>query len=185
MCYPHHQIRMLKGELVGLVPLQSTDELALYRWFNDPRVRRRAGRQTWKACYSLEQIQDLIKERSAQPSRIDLVVFDPVKESPLGMVELTHLHPMRDSAEIALVWGEADDEGKELETLALTAAFAFNSQGLHRIWTRVPSIDQFLISIFQEMGFKLEGVLREDHFTGGTWRDSVLLSLLSAEARPC
>jgi len=185
MCYPCNQIRMLRGELVGLVPLQATDELALYKWLNDPKVRRGAGRPTWKACYSLEQVQDLIKERLAQPSRFDMVVVGISDERPLGMVEIAHLHPMRDSAQISLVWGEQEDEDTEKEALALAVTFAFNSQGLHRIWTRIPPVDQFLISLFQEMGFKVEGVLREDHFTGGTWRDSVLLSLLSAEARPC
>ena len=67
---------MLGGDLVGLVPLQTTDELALYKWLNDPRVRRAAGRPTWRPAYSLEQVQDLIKEKLAQPSRFDLMVVD-------------------------------------------------------------------------------------------------------------
>jgi len=178
-------MRMMRGELVGLVPLQSTDELALYKWLNDPKMRRTAGQQTWKACYSLEQVQDIIRERSAQPSRLDLVVIDLAKEQPLGLMELTHLRPMSDSAGLGMIWGENGDEDRMIEALTLTVSFAFDSQGLHRVWTRVPSSERDRMIGLQKIGFEVEGVLREDHFTGGAWRDSVLLSILSAEARPC
>lgn len=176
---------MLKGEMVCLAPLQSSDELAVCRWLNDPRVRRASGRPSWKACYSLEQVQDIIRDRLAQPSIQDLIVVDANGGQPLGLVEIAHLHPMRDSARISLIWGEAEDQEREVETLALAVTYAFNSQGLHRLWTRVPSAQQATVDAFQQVGFKVEGVLREDHFCGGGWRDSLLLSLLSAEARPC
>ena len=176
---------MLGGELVGLVPLQTTDELALYKWLNDPRVRKAAGRPTWKPAYSLEQVQDLIRERSAQPSRFDLMVIDLRTERPLGLIELAHLQPMSDSAQISLIRGEKGEDDLMMEALVLTTGYAFNSQGLHRLWTRVPAREKGAIAAFQKVGFKEEGRLREDHFGDGVWQDSVLLSLLSAEARPC
>jgi len=175
---------MLRGELVGLVPLQTTDELALYRWLNDPRVRAKAGRPEWRAAYSLEQVQDIIQERLARQSDLDLVVVDLKGEGELGLVGLSQLMPMRDSAQLYLIWGEREGD-PTLEALALAVVYAFNSQGLHRLWTRVPAIEMERIVLFERVGFKKEGVLREDHFSGGGWRDSVLLSMLSAEARPC
>jgi len=176
---------MLGGELVGLVPLQTTDELALFKWLNDPGVRKASGRQTWKPAYSLEQVQDLIKERLAQPSRFDLMIVDRRNDRQVGLIEITHLQPMSDSAQITLVWGERADDEMAIEALALAAGYAFNSQGLHRLWTRVPAAQRSVLEIFQRVGFEQEGVLREDHFGAGGWQDSVLLSLLSAEARPC
>ena len=170
---------------MGLVPLQTTDELTIYRWLNDPRVRTRAGRPGWKACYSLEQAQDLIRERLGQRTRFDLLVVDLAREEPVGLVELDHLHAMSDSARISVVWGGKEGEEMIEEALRLGVGFGFNSQALHRLWARVPCVDRILLRAFQQVGFKVEGVLREDHFSGGVWRDSTLLSLLSAEARPC
>jgi len=171
--------------LIGLVPVQTTDELALYKWLNDPRLRKASGRPTWKPAYSLEQVQDLIKERLAQPSRFDLVIVDLENERPMGLVELAHIQPMSDSAQMSMVWGEKGEEEQVLEALVLAASYAFNSQGLHRLWTRLPARDEGTIASFRKVGFKEEGVLRQDHFGDGTWQDSLLLSLLSAEARPC
>jgi RimJ/RimL family protein N-acetyltransferase len=171
--------------LVGLVPLQTTDELALYKWLNDPRVRKAAGRPTWKPAYSLEQVQDLIKERLSEPTLFDLIVSDLRTEGPMGMIELAHIHPMSDSAQISLIWGENWKEEMAVEALVLATGYAFNSQGLHRLWTRVPAEEERSLAAFRKVGFKEEGVLREDHFRAGVWQDSVLLSLLSAEARPC
>lgn len=176
---------MLGGELVGLVPLQTSDELALFKWLNDPRVRRAAGRPTWKPAYSLEQVQDLIKERLAQPSRFDLVVVDRRTERPMGLIELAHILPMSDSAQMTVIWGEKGDDDMATEALVLAAGYAFNSQGLHRLWTRVPVKEKGSLDLLRKVGFQEEGVLREDHFGDGGWQDSVLLSLLSVEARPC
>lgn len=170
---------------MGLVPLQTTDELALYKWLNDPRVRRASGRPTWKPAYSLEQVQDLIKDKLAHPSRFDLVVMDLATDMPVGLVELAHIQPMSDSAQITLIWGEKGCEELVSESLILAAGYAFNSQGLHRLWTRIPAMEKGMIESFRKVGFKEEGLLREDHFGEGRWQDSVLLSLLSAEVRPC
>lgn len=174
---------MLKGALVGLEPLQSTDEIVVFRWLNDPQVRRAAGRPSWKACYSLEQVQDLIKDRLAQASRFDLMVLGLPQETPLGLVEFTHLTPMSDSAQISLIWGEAEDEGMMKEALLLATRHMFDSQGLHRLWTRVPCENMSALRAFGSVGFQKEGVMRQDHFNGGEWRDSVLLALLSAEVQ--
>lgn len=176
---------MLRGALVGLVPLQSTDVDVLYRWLNDPKVRMAAGDQTWRPAYSLDQVQELIGERLSQASRFDLVSVDLTDGRPLGLLEITHLHPMSDSARIGMVWGEEENEDLMEESLILALGYAFNSQSLHRVWARVPSSNQTVINIYQRAGFRVEGVLREDHFRGGVWRDSVLLSLLSMEVRSC
>ncbi len=170
---------------MGLGPRQTTDELALYKWLNDPRVRKASGRQPWKPAYSLEQVQDLIKERLAQPSRFDLMIVDRRNDLQVGLIELAHIQPMSDSAQMTLIWGERGDDEMATEALVLAAGYAFNSQGLHRLWTRVPAREKGTLELFRKMGFEEEGVLREDHFSEGVWQDSVLLSLLSAEARPC
>lgn len=175
---------MLKGALVGLVPLQTTDELAMYRWLNDPQLRLAAGRPNWRACYSLEQVQDIIRDRTGNGSRFDLVAVDLLKQEPLGLLEMTHIQPMSDSAQISLIWEHGGEEMME-ETLTLACTYAFNTQSLHRLWTRVPSNNLELLTVMQKVGFQVEGVLREDHFSGGLWRDSMLLSMLSAEVRPC
>jgi RimJ/RimL family protein N-acetyltransferase len=176
---------MLGGDLVGLMPLQTTDELVLYKWLNDPRVRKASGRPYWKPAYSLEQVQDLIKDRLSRPSHFDLVVMELRTERPNGLIELAHLHPMSDSAQISLIWGEKGGEEMMTEALILAVGYAFNSQGLHRLWTRVPAKEKCLLASFRKVGFKEEGILREDHFSEGKWQDSVLLSVLSAGARPC
>lgn len=176
---------MLKGALVGLEPLQSTDELALFRWLNDPKVRRAAGRPSWKACYSLEQVQDIIKDRLVQASRFDLVVLGLPQETPLGLVEITHLHSMNDSAQISLMWGEKEDVEMMKEALLLATRHMFDGQGLHRLWTRVPSDSRSVLTAFKSAGFQAEGTLRHDHFKGGEWRDSMLLALLSTEVQRC
>lgn len=170
---------------MGLVPLQTTDELALYRWLNDPRMRLAAGRPEWRACYGLEQVQDIIRDRMAHSSRFDLVAVDLRELEPLGLVEITHIRPMCDSAQISLLWEDDEEEDMMEEALTLAAIYAFNTQSLHRIWSRVASSDHVLLNAMERVGFQVEGVLREDHFSGGAWCDSKLLSMLSAEARPC
>jgi len=58
-------------------------------------------------------------------------------------------------------------------------------RGLPPLGPRVPAKEKCLLASFRKVGFKEEGILREDHFSEGKWQDSVLLSVLSAGARPC
>jgi RimJ/RimL family protein N-acetyltransferase len=59
--------------------------------------------------------------------------------------------------------------------------YGFMELGLHRIWTEIYSIDTAKQKLFSELGFSLDGRHRENHWTEGSWVDSLFYGLLASK----
>lgn len=71
--------------------------------------------------------------------------------------------------------GYATDAARALTT------FAFTELGLHRISAATGPENAASIAMVEKLGFTREGVLRDHVFTNGSWRDSILYSVLEHE----
>jgi len=58
---------------------------------------------------------------------------------------------------------------------------AFDNLDLHRVWVDVPEYNEHALSMFQHLGFVLEGHLRSTHKKNDTWYDSSAMGLLAPE----
>jgi [ribosomal protein S5]-alanine N-acetyltransferase len=59
--------------------------------------------------------------------------------------------------------------------------FGFAELGLHRISAAIGPDNKGSVSVVEHLGMKLEGRIRDHVFTNGTWRDSLLYSILVEE----
>ncbi|MFF3343201.1 GNAT family N-acetyltransferase [Streptomyces flavidovirens] len=80
-------------------------------------------------------------------------------------------------ATAAKEWGHgyATDAARTLTT------YAFQELGLHRVSAAIGPENAASIALVEKLGFTKEGILRDHVFTNGTWRDSVLYSVLAHE----
>ncbi|MFI6758806.1 GNAT family N-acetyltransferase [Micromonospora sp. NPDC050417] len=74
-------------------------------------------------------------------------------------------------------WGHgyATDAARTLIT------FGFDQLGLHRITAAIGPENAASIAVAKRLGMQYEGHLRDHVYTSGTWRDSLLYSILTAE----
>lgn len=63
-------------------------------------------------------------------------------------------------------------------------SFGFAELGLHRISAAIGPENAASVALVEKLGFVREGVLRDHVHTNGTWRDSILYSVLADEWRP-
>ena len=71
--------------------------------------------------------------------------------------------------------------GKEIEFLLMD--YAFNYLNLHKMGGGLFSYNEAALALHAWLGFKKEGLLREQIFKGGTYRDLVIIGLLADEFR--
>jgi RimJ/RimL family protein N-acetyltransferase len=71
--------------------------------------------------------------------------------------------------------------GYALDAARTMLDFGFTTLGLHRISAAIGPDNATSIAIVTRLGFTEEGRLRDHVFTNGTWRDSILYSLLAHE----
>ncbi len=80
-------------------------------------------------------------------------------------------------------WLAADAQGRGTMTLAVTALldFAFQAWRLNRVEIRAATENRRSRAIPENLGFQLEGTLRQAEFVSGRYLDHAVYSMLSAE----
>jgi UDP-4-amino-4,6-dideoxy-N-acetyl-beta-L-altrosamine N-acetyltransferase len=118
-------------------------------------------------------------ERAAQDSSRQLLIFE-IGTRPLGFVNLHRIAP----GGIA-DWGFyiAPDAPKGTgQALGHTALqHAFTQPGLHKLCAQVLTANERSIQFHQRLGFRQEGILRQQHYDGRNYHDVVCFGLLAAE----
>jgi len=61
--------------------------------------------------------------------------------------------------------------------------YGFERLGLHRIYLRVYANNPRAICCYEKAGFRKEGTLRESHFSGGRYWDTIVMGILEGEWR--
>jgi RimJ/RimL family protein N-acetyltransferase len=65
--------------------------------------------------------------------------------------------------------------------MRLVIGHAFTTMNLNRIWLHVFDFNARARRVYEKLGFRLEGQLRQDHFCEGKYHDTLILGLLREE----
>lgn len=101
----------------------------------------------------------------------------------IGITILHGIDLINRSAGLAILIGDNNERGKgySREALFLTLEFGFMRLGLHRIWLKVRSDNTVAYNLYKRIGFHEEGLLRDDVFKNGSYKDMAVLSILDSE----
>lgn len=118
--------------------------------------------------------------------RKDLVFFmieDVASGLAVGSCQLNSIHGIHNSAELQIRIGRADFQNKGVgkEAIRLLVRFGFEELKLHRISLHVFSTNSRAIHVYQDVGFKLEGSLREAACIEGERFDILVFGLLGSD----
>lgn len=173
---------MISGERVLLRPLDERDTEDVLRWRAQPEMLARlfadvpptrADHLAW-----LERMR-------AQRDRQEFVIVDRAGDRPVGTIGLSHIDLRYRRAEYGILIGEPDARGKGMaaEASRLLLDHAFGPLGLHRVYLHVLSDNEPALRLYRELGFELEGRLRDHVWKGARFRDVVVMGLVR-RARP-
>ena len=82
-------------------------------------------------------------------------------------------------------WIDGAQEGRGFVTLCVGAVldYVFGSLHLHRVEIRAATDNQRSRAVPERLGFRLEGVIRQDHRVGNVWQDLAVYGILRSEWR--
>lgn len=156
-------------------PMLDIDLECVLGWRNHPDVRR----------YMYTQHEITLAEHSRWFERVSndicyhLLIFE-VDDKPLGFININKI------ADGGIAdWGfylapiAPKGTGKRLGQAALH--YAFITAGLHKICGQALSYNGSSIRFHQRLGFRDEGILREQYFDGQHYHDVVCFGLLARE----
>ena len=171
----------LQGEMIRLRPVRADDADAMWDLVHDPEGMRLTGTT---ATFTREQIAQWCATISTHEDRIDLAVTSSGSDEDRGEIVLNDIDPVVRSANLRLVMRPAyRGRGYGTEAIQLVLGLAFDGLGLHRVGLDVLSINHRAIAIYENIGFRHEGRLRDAYRDGDRWCDSVVMGMLEDEFR--
>ena len=162
----------IEGETIDLVAGNSKWAPLLCKWMNDPKVRQYA-RNEWPI--TLEEIKKWF-EPSPNQGMKDFVVFTiyhKKDKKPIGSIAFNHINWLNRNANIFATIGEPEYWGKGIagEASNLIIKYGFTELNLHKIYSSVYAPNKRSLRVAEKLGFKEEGILKEEIYVGGEFVD--------------
>jgi len=162
---------------IRLRALKESDSESLYNWVNDPEIVRYTyfyhpvSEMEHKSCFS------------SLPLQKDQILFgiETIEENKLigtcGFHDINHICR---KAELIIKISDKNEWGKGYgkDALQILIDFGFSDLNLRRIWLRVLADNDRAIKLYQNAGFITEGLLKEDHYIQGEYKDVIIMAFI-------
>ncbi|MEW5983831.1 MAG: GNAT family protein [Acidobacteriota bacterium] len=170
----------LTGKVVALRAIERADAPVILPWVNDQRVIEQLliHRPT-----SLAAEEAFIDSLSRSDHDVVFGVAELESGRLVGVCGLHRIDTKNRHAEFGIFIGESDARGKGLgsEATALIIRYGFDTLNLHRVWLRVYEDNKPALKAYEKVGFRREGLLRQDSFRRGRYWNTIVMGLLRAD----
>lgn len=150
---------------------------------------------TWKnltdgSLISKEQQEAWFKKLSHDLSRDYFIaghdVIDPnfpvTYSEDVGLVRVQDIERTNKSCAVGIdVFKEHRRKGHGLKIMELICEYEFSFMNMNRLWLLVADYNEYARKIYEQVGFKQEGVQRQAIYRFGKYNDYVMMSLLKNE----
>ena len=171
----------IDGKSVSLRPMRADELEQFHAWVNNPDILpywygRTKSLEEIKADYT----SDYFTDNDPYTGRCFTIEREQV---PIGMICYNRIDRDNRNVELDMLIGDKKFWNKGFGSDALLAfiRYLFSIFPLNRIWLGTYSYNQRALRAYEKVGFKREGILREDAYIDGKFVDSVVLSILRRE----
>jgi RimJ/RimL family protein N-acetyltransferase len=170
----------LIGTKVYLRPLDREDAPVLVTWFNDPEVTRTLRRYLPLA---LREEQDFIEKLGQNEHNLAVGIALRDSDRLIGGTGFHEMDFRNRHASFGILIGEKAEWGKGYgtEATALMVGYAFETLNLNRVWLHVYEHNPKAMRAYEKVGFRREGVLRQDCYREGRYWDTIVMAILREE----
>ena len=171
----------LQGEMIVLRPIRPSDADAMWEMLADPEGNRLTGTT---ATFTREQVDAWCSSRATAEGRYDFAVTVEGDDTFRGEIVLNEVDEVVRSANLRLAMGpQYRGRGYGTEGIQLVLGLAFDGLGLHRVELDVLSLNARAKSLYENIGFRVEGRKRDAYRDGDGWCDAIIMGMLEDEYR--
>ena len=101
----------------------------------------------------------------------------------VGWIDLKNFDKANHQAEVGIAIGNKDywRKGYGKAAMLKMLSYGFNNLDLNKIWLRVDIDNSKAIASYTSIGFKEEGIMRQDRYRQGIYIDRLRMSILKSE----
>ncbi len=170
----------LIGERIILRPFTKKDLTYIQRWSNDAELRKLIGEI---APMSKADAEKYYEERRSDETRLWYTIVLKKGNRVIGEAGLLRMFKPWRNTDMTIIIGEKDQRGKGYgkEAGHLLLTYAFRDLGFHRISVGVVGFNKKAIKFWKSLGFKKEGIHREEYYCDNKYSDFIMMSILENE----
>jgi RimJ/RimL family protein N-acetyltransferase len=180
---------VLVGEKVILRPFEERDWEIMYEILNEPDLKKLTGSvSSDEEAYAApqpeekEKIRQWYMTRNEQNNRLDLAVVYKESDQVIGEVVFNEYDEETDNVNFRVLLSEAScNKGVGTEALSMFIQYGIEELELHKISLEVYSFNPRAERVYQKVGFKLEGIKREEFIYNQEYFDTKIYGLLKAD----
>jgi RimJ/RimL family protein N-acetyltransferase len=173
---------LVKGK-IGLRALEKGDLEQLKEWRNIPDFRQNFREYRELNCSDQEAWYDSLQNKKSTDYMFSIVNVE--SGDLLGACGLLYTNWLARYADFSFYVGYKESyidlEGIAQASAELLIDYGFNILNLNKLWMELYSFDTRKIDFFKSFGFEIDGVLRENVYHQGAYKDSFILSLLQKD----
>jgi RimJ/RimL family protein N-acetyltransferase len=180
MILPTRPRPTLIGRRVVLRPIVASDAADMHASLADAETMRLTGTSR---TFTLEEVRAHCAGLEDRVDRVDLAIRAPDDDRWLGEVVLMDVDAANRSAafRIALARERLAGRGLGREAARRMLAWGFDELGLHRVSLEAYAFNARAIHVYEALGFRHEGRLREALWQDGAWHDALAMGMLAGE----
>lgn len=167
---------MLKTKKLYLRPMIEDDAQFIVNMRNNPKILNSLF------SYKMITVQEHLnwyKNNLNNDNRIDLMICKKDDNKRIGTVNLANIDYKNQKAEFGIMIAESFwNKGYAYESSDRFINYSFNQLNLNKIYLEVLKENDAAINLYKKLDFREEGILREDIFKNGKFKDVLIMSLL-------
>lgn len=171
---------MLKSERVYLRLFDENDIPLRVKWMNDPEVREKLN-----SPYPVSELSTRLwlQGITNNQSRIDLAICLNETDQTIGYTGFRDIDFINAKAESYTGIGEVEHWGKGYakESKILALKYIFNRYNINKVYAMIREDHQQSLKLNKSIGYKVDGILREEVFSGGVFHNRIVTSILRDE----
>ena len=177
---------MMIGRRVRLRPVEKDDLPRFVKWFADPEVRTNLAMYMPLSQTQEERWYDRnLNAGDTQTWAIDTQPAD-MAIGPwvhIGGCGYHNIDWRNHWGEVGISIGAMDywNRGYGTDAMQTLVAWGFYTLNLNRVQLRVYADNVRAIRCYEKVGFTLEGRLRQENFSNGAYRDTLLMAVLRSD----
>jgi len=175
---------MYSGKLVHLRALETSDLEDIMKFYNNLELRRLLGPPLVRSNKYMEDwIEQVSKWDPWKDGHLVLVIEERKSGEFLGIARIEDIKLPHNRAEIGISIYDPSKRGKGYGTDAtlVTLWIGFNILGLHSIYLDTMEDNEKSIYVYEKIGFKRVGILRETEYIGGSFKGLLIMDILKEE----
>lgn len=171
---------LVNGEKITLRPIAVSDTANIVRWRNSEGVnrffldRRAITAESHERWLETQVFPGAVKQ---------FIIVNRETGNDIGSCFFKDIDDAGKKAELGIFIGEAESRGKGLgsDTVRTLTGYGFETLGLNKVYLRVLASNARAMVAYKNVGFKTDGVLRQDCFCDGRFEDVCIMSILKNE----